>query len=225
MKKTIALFLMTTVACTAFVGCIPEMDNSEMGDVEEKIIYNGVEYEEYDDSNFNLCLYEDNASYIGDYLEGYDNGYVLPWEVYALNKEANVLYSPYTIWVKPGYEIPDNFGVAFSSVEYVVSEGIDFLIMEDNYTEEATLLATFDKVVKLEDIVEAEASEITGYVTYDDIRFKYTDHADMASMYTICGLEGKYYLNISQAPFGTDEWHEIKPEYVDLLTSTIEKAE
>ena len=76
----------------------------------------------------------------------------------------------------------------------------------------------------LENIVETEPSEIEGYVEYDEIRFRYTHHADMASMYAICGLDGKYYLNVRQGQFGTDEWHEIKSEYVDLLTSAIETS-
>ena len=227
MKKTIALLLLATTACTAFVGCNLGMDDSGINSGTKDILYKGIVYERCDDAttNFNICLYEDNAWYIGDFLEIYSYGQEVPWEVYALNTEENVLYSSHAMWVKPGYSIPDNFGVEFSSVEYVVSEGIDFLIMEDNYTEEATLLATFDEVVMLEDIVEVEASEITGYVEYDEIRFKYTNHADMASMYAICGLEGKYYLNVCQGEFGTDEWHEIKAEYVDLLTSAIVEAE
>lgn len=216
MKKTITLLLIMIVVGIMFSGCQAEINSGD-----RDILYNGVVYERCDDANFNICLYEDNARYIGDFLETYNYGQQLPWEVYVLNGDENVLYSSNAIWVRPGYSIPDNFGVAFSSAEYVISEGIDFLVMEDNYTEEATLLVTFDGVVALEDIVETEPSEITGYTEYDDIRFRYTHHADMAVKYAICSLDGKYYLNICQGQNGTDEWHEIKQEYVGILTSAI----
>lgn len=221
MKKTTALLLVMVIVCTALVGCSePPTINSGKKD----ILYNDIVYERCDGYNFNLQFYEDNAHYIGDFMESYNFGQQLPWPVNVLNSEENVLYSSSATWVKPGYSLPDNFGVAFSSVEYVVSEGLDFLIMEDNYVEEATLLATFDSVVMLEDIVEAEASEIAECTLYDDIRFRYVDYADMASIYTIGSHDGKYYLNVCQSPYGDTEWHEIKAEYVELLTAPIGKA-
>ena len=220
MKKTLALLLTMIIACMVFTGC-----DSNINSGDKNILYNGIVYERCDDKNFNICIYEDHAWYIGDFMETYNYGQELPWPVYVLNSEENVLYSSHATWVKPGYSIPDNFGVAFSSAEYVVSEGIDFRIMEDDYTETATLLINFEGVVMLENIVETEPSVISGYVEYDDIRFRYADHADLASMYAICSLDGKYYLNVRQGEYGTDEWHEIKPEYVELLTSPITKAQ
>lgn len=220
MKKTSALLITTVMACTMFAGCTPEINNGE-----RDILYNGVVYERCDDTNYNLYLYEDNAQYIGVFLETYAYGQQLPWDVYVLNSDANVLYSAHAEWVRAGYSLPDNFGEELSCVEYVVSEGLDFRVMEDDYTEESTLLKTFEEVVMLENIVELEPSEITGYVEYDEIRVRYTHHADMASKYTIGGLDGKYYLNICQGQYGTDEWHEIKSEYVELLTSKIENEQ
>ena len=207
---------MAMFSCVTFAGCNPEINHDE-----RDILYNGIVYERCTDSNFNIHLYEDHSWYIGDFVETYNYGQQIPWEVYVLNSEENVLYSSHAHWIKPGYSLPDNFGEEFSSVEYVVSEGIDFLIMDDYYTEEVTPLKTFEGVVMLEDILETEPSEITGYVEYEEIRFWYTHYTDMAVLYDICELDGTYYLNVRQGEFGTDEWHEIKAEYVGLLTSAI----
>jgi hypothetical protein len=138
----------------------------------------------------------------------------------VLNDEENVLFSPHATWVRPGYSLPDNFGVELSSLEYVIRSEFDFNIIEDDYTEEATLLITFTETVMLEDIVDAEPSEIAEYVEYDEIRCRYTDHADMGSVYTLASLDGNYYLNVSLND-GSDEWHKIKEEYVELITSAI----
>ena len=216
MKKAVALILIAVFACMAFAGCQPEINSGE-----QDVLYNGIVYERSYDENYNVYLYEDNSWYVGDFLETYAYGQQLPWEVYVLNDEENVLYSAHALWLRPGYSIPGNFGEAFSSVEYIIPDGLDFLVMEDYYEEEVTLLATFDEVVMLEDILMSEPSEITGYTEYDEIRFWYANHADMALRYPICGLDGKYYLNVRQGEYGTDEWHEIKAEYVDLLTSAI----
>ena len=198
-------------------GCSEEPLNSG----EKNILYNGIVYERDPELNYNLRLYEDEAWYVGEFSETYGFGQQLPWPVYVLDGKENVLYTSHAKWVKPGYSFPDNFGEEFSSVEYVVSEGIDFRIMEDDYSEVATLLKTFEGGVTLDDIIEPEPSYISGYVEYDEIRFKYKHHPNMAALYVIASLDGKYYLNVCQGVLGTDEWHEIKSEYVDLLTSLI----
>ena len=221
MKKITALFLVAIIVCFMFAGCA-----AGSGISGKDILHNGIVYKRVEGGNFNIVLNESNSHYIGDFLETYyDQGYQFPWPVYALNSEENVLYSSHATWVKPGYSLPDNFGEAFSTVEYVITHGIDFSIMEDNYSEEATLLKTFDKVVKLEDIVEREPSVIEGYKEHDNIRFKYANHADISTIYTICELDGKYYLNVCQDGHGATEWHEIKSEYVDLLASCIPSAQ
>ncbi|MBO5907440.1 MAG: hypothetical protein J6Q85_04765 [Clostridia bacterium] len=217
MKKIIALLLVAVVVCLTFAGC----SSTELNYETNNILYNDIVYERCVGENYNIQIFEDNASYTGVFIEIYAYGQELPWEVYVLNSEANILYSSHAIWVKPGYAIPDNFGVEFSSVEYVVPNGLDFLIMEDGYTEEVTPLMTFSGSIKLEDIVETAVSEITDYVEYDVIRFGYVDHADIKAEYDICSYEGKYYLNVRQGEYGTDELHEIKAEYVELLTSAI----
>jgi hypothetical protein len=186
----------------------------------EDILYNDIVYERCHDMNYNLYLYEDHSHYIGDFIEIYAYGQEFPYPVHVLNDEENVLFSPHATWVRPGYSLPDNFGVELSSLEYVIRSEFDFNIIEDNYTEEATLLITFTETVMLEDIVDAEPSEIAGYVEYDEIRCRYTDHADMGSVYTLASLDGNYYLNVSLND-GSDEWHKIKEEYVELITSAI----
>jgi hypothetical protein len=186
----------------------------------EDILYNDIVYERCHDMNYNLYLYEDHSHYIGDFIEIYAYGQEFPYPVHVLNDEENVLFSPHATWVRPGYSLPDNFGVELSSLEYVIRSEFDFNIIEDNYTEEATLLITFTETVMLEDIVDLEPSEIAGYVEYDEIRCRYTDHADMGSVYTLASLDGNYYLNVSLND-GSDEWHKIKEEYVELITSAI----
>ena len=73
------------------------------------------------------------------------------------------------------------------------------------------------------DVIESEASEITP--TEEDItgsiRFKYKNHKDISLIFDICGLDGKYYLNVFDNTEGTNNWFEIKPEYLALLTSAI----
>jgi predicted small secreted protein len=217
MKKLATLLLITIIACMVLAACgSTEGINSGT----EDILYNDIVYERCHDMNYNLYLYEDHSHYIGDFIEIYAYGQEFPYPVHVLNDEENVLFSPHAVWVKPGYSLPDNFGVELSSLEYVIRSEFDFNIIEDNYTEEATLLITFTETVMLEDIVDAEPSEIAGYVEYDEIRCRYTDHADMGSVYTLVGLDGNYYLNVSLND-GSDEWHKIKEEYVELITSAI----
>jgi hypothetical protein len=175
--------------------------------------------------DYNLTISEDNAKYIGDYGELYAYGQEYLYEVRELNSEANMLYTPHATFLKTGYTQPSPYGEDFSYVEYVVSEGIDFKGMPDNYTEEATLLATFNESVKLEDIIESDPSDITVSLEVieecDEIRFKYKNHADISLIFYIYGSEGQYYLDVRHAKEGTHEWFKIKPEYVDLLTSAI----
>ena len=216
--RTLSVALILTLICATLAGCAPELNNDE-----KNILYNGIVYERCEGENYNVYLYEDNSWYIGDFVEVYAYGQEIPWPVHVLNGDENVLYSSHATWVKPGYAIPDNFGVPLSSLEYLVSEGLDFLIMEDNYWEEATTLKTFDTVVMLEDIVEIEPSEISEYTEHDDIRVRYTGHADMGARYCICEFEGAYYINVCGVN-GEDSLHLIKPEYVELITSNI-KAE
>ena len=194
---------------------------------EEDITYNGIVYDRAD-IDYNLVISEDNAKYIGDYGQIYAYGQEYLYEVRELNGDANILYTPHATFIKPGYTPPTPYGEDFSTVEYVVSEGLDFKGMPDDYTEEATLLASFDKSVKLEDIIESESSDITvsdeAIEECNEIRFKYKNHADLALMLYIYSVDGQYYLDVRHATEGTHEWFKIKQEYVDLLTSAIPKA-
>ena len=136
-----------------------------------------------------------------------------------------MLYTAHTTFLRPGYSLPTPFGEEFTSAEYVVSEGIDFQIIPDDYTEVATPLGNFEGSVKLEDIVESEPCDIAvseeAIDECDEIRFAYKSHTDIFLLLVIHNFEGQYYLNV-RAPSGdTYEWFKIKPEYVDMLTSAI----
>ena len=220
MKKIIALIFVMIFTCMSFTGC-----TAELNDGSEDILYNGIVYERYGYLDYNLDISEDNAKYIGDFLETYDYGQELLWEVYALNDEENLLYTAYTNWIKPGYELPKCFGEEFTSVEYVIASGIDFKIIPDEYTEEVFPLKTFEGSVKLEDIIEIEPSDVTEFTEHNSLRFFYKNHADIRLWLDICSAGGKYYLNVKQGDEGYTELHEIKPEYVELLTSAIPAAE
>ena len=191
---------------------------------EEDITYNGIVYDRAD-IDYNLVISEDNAKYIGDYGQIYAYGQEYLYEVRELNGDANILYTPHATFIKPGYTPPTPYGEDFSTVEYVVSEGLDFKGMPDDYTEEATLLASFDKSVKLEDIIESESSDITvsdeAIEECNEIRFKYKNHADIMLILDIYCLDGQYYLDVCHSIEGTDNWFKIKPEYLALLTSAI----
>ena len=219
MKKIISLILIAVFTCTLFVGCMPELNNDA-----EDILYNGIVYERYGYLDYNLDISEEHAKYIGDFIETYNYGQELPWEVYALNDEENLLYTAYTNWVKPGYVLPQCFGEEFASVEYVISSGIDYKVIPDvDYTEEVFPLKTFEGSVKLEDIVETEASDITEFTEHYALRFIYKNHADIRLWLDICAADGKYYLNV-RSNEGSNHLHEIKAEYVELLTSAIPEA-
>jgi hypothetical protein len=213
------------IALAIIIGCFVYLNHDfTMNKGEANITYNGVVYEKTM-LDYNLTISEDNAKYIGDYGELYAYGQEYLYEVRELNSEANMLYTPHATFIKTGYTQPSPYGEDFSYVEYVVSEGIDFKGMPDNYTEEATLLATFNESVKLEDIIESDPSDITVSLEVieecDEIRFKYKNHADISLIFYIYGSEGQYYLDVRHAKEGTHEWFKIKPEYVDLLTSAI----
>lgn len=216
MKKIVALALVAAFACMLLAGCNVEINNGS-----EDILYNDIVYERFDGLSYNLKFSEEHSRYIGDFLETYNYGQQLPWEVYALNDEETVLYSAHAVWLKPGYRLPEEFGEEFSSVEYVVSEGIDFLVMEDAYTEEVTPLADFEGSVKLEDIVESQPSDITEFTEHDTVRFVYKNHADILLYFTLCSADGKYYLNVCHSEDGTTALFEIRPQYVSLLTAAV----
>ena len=216
------------IALAIIIGCIIYLNyDFTLNHGEYDITYNGIVYERTD-IDYNLVISENNAKYIGDYGQIYAYGQEYLYEVRELNREANILYTPHATFVKPGYLPPTPYGEDFACVEYVVSEGIDFKGMPDDYTEEATLLSNFEGSVKLEDIIESESSAIT--VSDEEIkechkiRFQYKNHADLSLAFYIYGVDGQYYLDVRHAQDGTHEWFKIKPEYVELLTSAIPKG-
>ena len=225
MKIFLRVAIPIIIALAIIVGCIIYLNHDfTLNHGEYNVEYNGVTYERTL-LDYNLDISEDNAKYIGDYGEIYAYGQEYLWELRVLNSEANMLYTPHATFLKQGYSMPSPYGEDFASVEYVVSEGIDFKGMPDDYTEKATLLATFEKSVKLEDIIESEPTEITiseeDFKECNEIRFKYKNHADIFVILAIYNYEGEYYLDVRHAKDGTHNWFKIKPEYVDLLTSAM----
>jgi hypothetical protein len=215
------------IALAIIVGCIVYLnyDNTINSDENrDNIEYNGIVYERVD-IDYNLAITEKNSKYIGDYSQLYAYGQEFLYEVRVLNGEENMLYTAHATFLKPGYSLPTPFGEEFLAAEYVVSEGIDFQVIPDEYTEVATPLGTFDGSVKLEDIVESVASEITVSEEVidecDEIRFAYKNHVDIFLLLVIYNHEGEYYLNVRSPEGDTCQWFKIKPEYVDMLTSAI----
>jgi hypothetical protein len=193
----------------------------------EDITYNDVVYERFE-LDYNITITEEHAKKIGTY--GQPGAYGQEWiyDVYQLNDEAIFLYTPHADFVKSGCPQPSIFGEEFTYVEYVVSEGHDFVGMPDDYTEEATLLDNFDKSVKLEDVIETEPTDINVGMDVirecNEIRFKFKNYPDMFAMFYIYGVDGDYYLGIGydydvEQDIEYVRWHKINPEYVDLLTS------
>ena len=222
------------IALAIIVGCVIYLNyDGTLNKGEQNITYNGVVYERIN-LHYNIYMTEKNAKNIGTYGQIYAYGQEYIYDVYQLNDEAIFLYTPHASFVKSGYSQPSIFGEEFTYVEYVVSEGIDFSGIPDDYKEEATLLANFDTSVKLEDVIETEPTDITVEKEVVDecneIRFKFKNYPDMFAMFYICGVDGDYYLGIGY-DYNVDEdieylwWHKIKPEYVDLLTSAISDAE
>jgi hypothetical protein len=219
------------IALAIIAGCVIYLNYDNTINSEENynnIEYNGMIYERVD-IDYNLAITEDNAKYVGDYSQLYAYGQEHLFEVRVLNGEANMLYTAHATFLKPGYSLPTPFGEEFSGAEYVVSEGIDFQVIPDDYTEVATPLATFDGSVKLEDIVESEPVDITVSEEVIDecneIRFAYKNHVDIFLRLVIYNHEGQYYLDVRSPEGDTHEWFKIKPEYVAILTSAITTAQ
>ena len=217
------------IALAIIIGCVVYLNYDNTINSEENsdnIEYNEVVYERVQ-INYNLTITEDNSKYIGDYSQLYAYGQEYLYEVRVLNGEENMLYTAHATFLKPGYSLPTPFGEEFLGADYVVSEGIDFQVIPDNYTEVATPLVTFDTPVKLEDIVESESSDITVSEEVidecDEIRFAYKNHSDIFLLLVIYNHEGQYYLNVRNPEGDTHQWFKIREEYVDLLTSAIPK--
>ena len=141
--------------------CYLNYDNTINSDVDpNNIEYNGMVYERVE-IDYNLAITEDNSKYVGDYSQLYAYGQEHLYEVRVLNVEENMLYTAHATFLRPGYSLPTPFGEEFKGAEYVVSDGIDFQVIPDNYTEVATPIATFEGSVRLEDIVNYEPSDIT----------------------------------------------------------------
>lgn len=215
------------MALAIIVGCIIYLNHDttiNSDDEPENIEYNDIIYERVL-IDYNLAITEDNSEYIGDYSQLYAYGQEYLYEVRVLNGEENMLYTAHATFLRPGYSLPTPFGEEFTGAEYVVSEGIDFQVIPDNYTEVATPLITFEGSVKLEDIVESVASDITVSEEVidecDEIRFAYKNHVDIFLRLVIYNHEGQYYLNVRDPSGEVCQWFKIRPEYVDVLTSAV----
>ena len=217
------------IALAIIIGCVIYLNiDFTLNKGEEDVTYNGIVYERVD-LHYNIEHSEENAKKIGSYGQIYAYGQEYIYDLYQLNE--NILYTPHATFFKSGYPQPSLFGEDLASAEYVVSEGINFKGMPDDYTEEATLLATFDKSVKLEDIIESEPSDIIvseeAFKECNEIRFRYKNHDGLYLMLYIYGVDGVFYLDICDYVDDVEnhKWHKIKPEYLSLLTSAISKAE
>ena len=217
------------IALAIIVGCVIYLNyDGTLNKGEQNITYNGVVYERIN-LHYNIYMTEKNAKNIGTYGQIYAYGQEYIYDVYQLNDEAIFLYTPHASFVKSGYSQPSIFGEEFTYVEYVVSGGIDFSGIPDDYKEEATLLANFDTSVKLEDVIETEPTDINvseeAIEECNEIRFKYKNYSDVFAMFYIYGVDGDYYLDICDYNFedntANHQWYKIKPEYVDLLTSAM----
>lgn len=231
MKLPLRFILPIVIAISIIIACVYYLNTDfTLNKGENDITYNGVVYERAN-LHYNISHTEVNAKKVGTYGQIYAYGQEWIYDVFQLNDEANVLYTPHATFLKQGYAHPSLFGEDIASAEYVVSEGIDFKGIPDEYTETATLLATFDNSVRLEDIIESEPSDIT--ITEeqakecDEIRMKYKNHADLYMIFYIYGVDDQYYLDICDYDFENNvanhQWFKIKPEYVGLLTSAIGK--
>ena len=217
------------IALAIIIGCVIYLNTDfTLNKGENDVTYNGVVYERVD-LHYNIEHSEENAKKIGSYGQLYAYGQEYIYDLYQLNE--NILYTPHATFFKSGYPHPSLFGEELANAEYVVSEGINFKGMPDDYTEEATLLATFDKSVKLEDIIESEPSDIIiseeAFKECNEIRFQYKNHDGLYLMLYIYGVDGQYYLDICDYVDDVEnhKWHKIKPEYVGLLTSAIRDVE
>lgn len=216
------------IALAIIVGCVIYLNTDfTLNKGEEDVTYNGVVYERVD-LHYNIEHSEEGAKKIGGYGQIYAYGQEYIYDLYQLNE--NILYTPHATFLKSGYSHPSLFGEDLATVEYVVSEGINFKGMPDDYVEEATLLATFDTSVKLEDIIESTPTSITvseeAFKECDEIRFHYKNRDGLYLMLYIYGVDGAYYLDICDYVDDVEnhKWHKIKPEYVGVLTSAIPKT-
>ena len=226
-KIPLRVIIPIAIAVAIIIACVIYLNHDfSINSGEFDVLYNDIVYVRAEPS-YNLKISEENAKYSGgDYAEVYAYGQEVLWEIYVLNEDENLLYSSIYVWAKPGYEVPQDFGEEFSSVNYVVSEGADFLIMPDVYVETVNeRLADFESGITLEDIVFEEATEVESFTYHGSIRFDLTNHKDLSLYYDLCKAGDKYYLNVMQNPDGADALYEIRPEYVELLTSLISEAE
>lgn len=185
------------IALAIIIGCVIYLNvDFTLNKGEEDVTYNGVVYERVD-LHYNIEHSEENAKKIGSYGQIYAYGQEYIWDLYQLNE--NILYTPHTTFLKSGYPQPSLFGEDLASAEYVVSEGINFKGMPDDYIEEATLLATFDKSVKLEDIIEIDPSDISvskeEFEECDEIRFHYKNHDGLCNPSQMWGGEFHFTSN------------------------------
>ena len=227
MKLPLRFILPLVAAILIIIACVIYLNTDfTMNKGERDVTYEGVVYERIN-LHYNIEHYEENSKKIGGYGELYAYGQEYIYDLYQLNE--NILYTPHATFLRSGYSQPPLFGEDLATAEYVVSEGIDFKGMPDNYTEEATLLATFNESVRLEDIIESDPSNINvsdeEIKKCDEIRFKYKNHDGFYLLFYIYSVDGQYYLDICDYDFennvGNHKLHKIKPEYVGLLTSTI----
>lgn len=212
MKRFLVLLATLLLFCLLFVGC-----GDGIGDGRDAV-YKETVYKRSEFPNYNIELLETHRKYVGDFIETYDYGNTLPWEVFLLNDEENVLYSHHALWLKPDYSLPSEYGETFSKAEYVVSEGI-----MDDYKEETTPLGNFAGDVVLEDIIAVEPTELKSPTTHTDVRFYYAEHADIVIRLKLVSEDGVYYLSVRTGKAGDDVFYRINDGYVEMLTSSLKK--
>ena len=234
MKLPLRFIIPLVSAILIIIACVIYLNTDfTLNKGENDITYKGVVYERAN-LHYNISHTETSSKKIGSYGQIYAYGQEYIYDVYQLNDELNVLYTPHATFVKQGYPSPSLFGEDIGSIEYVVSEGRDLKGMPDNYSETATPLDSFENSVRLEDIIETEPSTVT--ITdeqakeCDEIRMRYKNHADLYMVFYIYGTGGEYYIGIIydydfENYLAKHQWYKIKPEYVDLLTSAMPKAQ
>ena len=226
-RIVLRVFVPIVFAVLVIIGCVIYLaHDSSINHGETDVLYNDIVYER-SRVYYNLRFSEENSKYAGgDYSEIVEYGQERLWEIRVLNDDENVLYATKFLWLKPGYKLPGDFGEEFSSAYYIVSSGYDELVLPDSYVETVNEhLADFKGSVKLEDIVSTVPSDVAEFSKLGSIRFNYKSYADMSLYYDLCKAADKYYLNVKSAEDGTDVLYEIKPEYIELLTSAITDAE
>lgn len=209
MKKFLTL-IFATLLLFVYSGCGNTLNEGD------NIRYEDTLYLMSEWPNYNIALLEDDATSIGDFIQVFDNGYEIPWEVFVLNDQKNVLFSAHALWLKEGYSLPDEYGEDFSKAEYVIAEGI-----LDDYTEDKTFLTNFEAGVKLENIIASQASQLTNPTKHAMIRLHYTAHANMVIDLYLYQVGTDYYLSVMDVVDGevVDVYYEINEDYVGALTS------